>query len=194
MASKYNTIASKPPQEIGLAALAVVSGSLLSGQTSLFLARLHGVTCLNSGTGALMSLSAFVIPVFLDTNGDPGHTLRQLVWLYHYGHIYLAAFCIATCGLYGFSAVSSKAADRKQWTRYALAAVSTFCMVPFTWLILKPKNNKIFRLEGSESVAEVGFVRDLVVRWAWLHVVRSMSPLLGTFLGFTCLLQEVRGN
>jgi hypothetical protein len=82
--------------------------------------------------GAMISLSGFAVPVFLDTNGNADHMVRQWARLYHYGHIYLPALCIATCGLYGYAATTRRRARRNVWTRYVLAAVSTFAMVPFT--------------------------------------------------------------
>lgn len=153
-----------------------------------------------------MSLSAFTIPVILDTNpGDGTHTLRQWVRLYHYGHIYLPALCIATCGLYGFEAMTKRAQKRYQWVRYALAAVSTLAMVPFTWVFMTSTNNALFRLEaetasgsGLDSDAfsdSLGLtVHGLIIRWTWLHMTRSLSPLFGAYLGFTGLLCEMRSS
>ena len=138
----------------------------------------------------MISLSAFTVPVFLDTNGDAGHMVRQWVRLYHYGHIYLPALCVATCGLYGFAAMIKRAAGKKQSSRYALAAVSTFAMVPFTWLVMTPTNNTLFGLEASGAAEDLGHVRRLIVKWAWLHVTRSLFPLIGAFIGFKTFLQE----
>ena len=142
----------------------------------------------------MMSLSAFVVPVFLDTNNNADQVLRQWARLYHYGHIYLPALCIATCGLYGYAAMSKRAANCQQWYWYALAAVSTIAMVPFTWLIMVPTNDMLFRLEASGLATELSLVRGLVVKWAWLHITRSLCPLLGAFLGFASLLQELRAQ
>jgi hypothetical protein len=140
----------------------------------------------------MMSLSAFVIPVFLGTNSDAGHTTRQWALLYHYGRTYMPALCIATCGIYGSAILGKHKASRK----YAFAIASTIAMVPFTWLAMAPTNNMLFGLEEasrSGSVIEPSLVRGLAVKWAWLHVARSLFPLLGAFLGFTGLLQEFGG-
>ncbi len=96
-------------------------------------------------TGAMMSLSAFVIPVILGTNSDAGHTTRQWALLYHYGRQYMPVLCIATCGLYGSAIVARRKAKRK----YALAIASTIAMVPFTWLAMAPTNNILFGLEKA---------------------------------------------
>lgn len=145
--------------------------------------------------GAMMSLSAFVIPVLLETNQDSKHMVRQWARLYHYGHIYLPALCVSTTGLYAYASLSKqRVADNKQWARYALAATSTIAMVPFTWLVMTPTNNTLFRLDASESVVELSLVRGLVVRWAWLHVTRSLFPLVGAILGLMTLHQELRSG
>lgn len=145
-----------------------------------------------------MSLSAFVVPVLLDTNPDADHIVRQWSRLYHYGHIYLPALCVSTCGVYLYGAFNKRTAKSPQWSRYAAAAVATITMVPFTWLVMVPTNNTLFGLEesgsgsGSGSRADRGFVRELVIKWAWMHVARSLTPLVGAFLGFTGLLRELR--
>ncbi|KAL2169151.1 hypothetical protein VTG60DRAFT_6391 [Thermothelomyces hinnuleus] len=175
---------SPSPPRIGVPATGVILGSMLSG-----------------GMG---SLSAFVIPVFLDTNVAADHMLRQWVRLYHYGHIYMPAVCVATCGIFAYAFLDKKSSSsssskhhqsdpsRSAASRYGLAAVSTIAMVPFTWLVMAPTNNTLFRLESLGSgVTDLALVRTLLVRWAWLHAVRSLSPLLGAFVGFTGLVQEL---
>ena len=168
-----------------------------------------------------MSLSAFVVPVLLDTDRDADHMLRQWARLYYYGHIYLPTLCVATCGLYGYTALSKRVAKSKQWSRYLQAAASTIAMVPFTWIFMAPTNIHLFKLVALDSFSDLGLVRGLVVKWAvsniswrrassilsgpvskqrthadpstaqWLHAARSFSPLVGAFLGFTTLLQEL---
>ncbi|KAL2195261.1 hypothetical protein P885DRAFT_79202 [Corynascus similis CBS 632.67] len=165
-----------PTPKAQIPAVCVVSGSFLSG--------------------AMLSLSAFVVPVFLDTNNNANHMLRQWVRLYHYGHIYLPALCIATCGLYGYAALTQRAAKTKHWYRYGVAAVWTIAMVPFTWVAMSPTNDILFSLEASGSAetaaADLVHVRGLVVKWAWLHVTRSLSPLVGAFVGLRALLHDIR--
>lgn len=139
----------------------------------------------------MASLSAFTIPILVDTNQDAAHAVRQWVRLYHYGHIYLPGMCVATCGLYGYTAYSKRAANRPQWSRYALSAIITIAMVPFTWVVMTPTNNTLFGLDESNSAGDMGFVRILLVKWAWLHVTRSAAPLIGAYLAFQTLLSEL---
>lgn len=140
----------------------------------------------------MASVAAFAIPVFLDTNQDAAHAVRQWVRLYHYGHIYLPGLCVATCGLYAYTAYSKRAAHRPQWARYALSALVTIAMVPFTWVVMAPTNNILFGLDREFGAArDMDFVRGLLVKWAWLHVIRSAAPLLGAYLAFRTLLSEL---
>ena len=190
MTKKAGTGVSAP--KINVPTAAAISGSFLSGKPSE--SKLMSLPYLTIDTGAMMSLSAFVIPVLLDTDQDAKHMVRQWARLYHYGHIYLPALCVSTTGLYVYTSLSKRVVNNKQWSRYALAATSTIAMVPFTWLVMTATNNTLFRLDASELVMELGLVRGLVVRWAWLHVTRSLFPLVGAILGFMTLLQELRSG
>lgn len=147
----------------------------------------------------MVCLSAVVVPVMLDTNSDSTHLLRQWVRLYHYGHIYMPAVCVGTCGLYAYTAWTTRRAmkgrQRGEWAQYAWAGLTTFAMVPFTWLVMTPTNNTLFRLEalagGAASVAGLEIVQQLVVRWGWLHLARSAFPLLGALLGLIGVLKDL---
>ncbi|RHZ59792.1 anthrone oxygenase tpcL [Aspergillus thermomutatus] len=66
----------------------------------------------------------------------------------------------------------------------------------FTWVIMTPTNNTLFRLEetsvsASEPPADLGAVREPVVRWSWLHATRSLFPLVGAVVGFRGLLHDL---
>ncbi|KAH6692173.1 hypothetical protein DL95DRAFT_316528 [Leptodontidium sp. 2 PMI_412] len=163
-----------PP--IGVQATAVATGSFLAG--------------------AMVCLTSVVIPVFLDTDTEPTHLLRHWVRLYHYGHIYMPALCIGTVGLYGYSAMKGRASESRQWLAYAVAAATTIAMVPFTWIFMAPINDILFGWEETATAgtfaAELGAVRKVVVKWAWLHLVRSAFPLIGAALGFRTILRERR--
>ena len=77
---------------------------------------------------------------------------------------------------------------------YTAAGATTITMVPFTWL-MAPTNNTLFRLEAlasaMASAVDLSAVQELVVRWAWQHVVRSVFPLGGAILGLVGVLQEL---
>lgn len=144
----------------------------------------------------MFCLSAIAVPVFLDTDTQSGHLLRQWARTYHYGHIILPAACIATCGLYAHVALAKRASGREHWRTYGTAAATTLAMVPFTWAVMTPTNNTLFRLEeaavaSSDPVADLAAAQALVVRWSWMHVARSLFPLIGAIVGFTGLLRDL---
>ena len=142
-----------------------------------------------------MSLSAIGIPVFLDTDTNSTHLLRQWARLYHYGHIYMPSISVAATGLFAYGALRKRASNRKQWLIYAAAGATTITMVPFTWVMMDPTNNTLFRLEAlasaTASAVDLSAAQELVVKWAWLHVVRSVFPMVGAILGLVGILQEL---
>ncbi|KAI2613402.1 hypothetical protein GGR54DRAFT_615697 [Hypoxylon sp. NC1633] len=147
-------------------------------------------------TGAMGCVSAVFVPVLIDTNTDASHLLRQWARTFYYGHLILPTICVGACGVYAYSALTKRAAGSKHWSRYAAAGITTITMVPYTWLVMASTNNTLFSLLSSvESSSGVGvdleLVQGLVVRWAWLHVVRTVFPLLGTIVGFRGILKEV---
>ena len=94
----------------------------------------------------MASLSAFTIPVLLNTNAhDPSHTTRQWALLYQYGRQYMPVLCIATCGLYGSAILNHKHQVSK--SMYMLALGLTIGMVPFTWLAMAGTNGVLFGIE-----------------------------------------------
>lgn len=142
----------------------------------------------------MVCLSGVVIPVFLDTDTDSAHLLRQWVRVYHYGHIYMPALCVGTFGLYQYTALHNYR-NNGNWLLYAVAGATTIAMVPFTWVFMAPTNNVLFGLDKSatESMAveTLVSVQDIVVKWSWLHLLRSLFPLVGVLLGFRGILWEL---
>lgn len=187
--SEVGNLAAKP--HATLPAVAVVCSSFLSGKFIITGLVFAIPTSKFPYLGAMMSLSAFVIPVLLDTNPSPEHIVRQWVRLYHYGHIYLPALCIAACGIYSISAYQ-RARNAYKWRPYAYAALSTISMVPFTWVVMTSTNNTLFKLDELNSATDRPYVKALIVKWAWMHITRSFSPLVGSYIGFAYLLREQR--
>ena len=68
----------------------------------------------------------------------------------------------------------------------AVAGATTLSIVPFTLILMAPTNNTLFRLEKESKVASVASLaeaQELIIKWSWLHVVRSLFPLVGAILG-----------
>lgn len=143
-----------------------------------------------------MGLSLLAVPVLLDTDTKPSHLLAQFVQLYQYGHRTMPALAVATCLLYGYIARRKRATSRS-WLIHAVAGVATITMVPFTWLVMLPTNNTLFRLNEEKETSltasgDLVQVQELVLRWSRLHLIRSLFPLAGAIVGFKGLLQDVK--
>jgi len=69
---------------------------------------------------------------------------------------------------------------------FAAAGITTMIIVPYTLILMAPTNDTLFRLEkDSEVTSATSLVeaQNLVRKWGWLHVVRSLFPLAGAILG-----------
>ncbi|KAM7212993.1 protein of unknown function (DUF1772) domain containing protein [Rhypophila decipiens] len=132
-------------------------------------------------SGAMTCLSLIGVPVFLDTTTSAPQLFSQWARMYHYGHQILPTMAVGTFLLYNYTAF------KRRNKTFALAGVTTLLMLPFTWVFMVPTNNELFRLEGvSKTAPEVkgmAEAKELVVRWAWLHLGRSLFPLVGALLG-----------
>jgi hypothetical protein len=135
----------------------------------------------------MMSISLIALPVLFDTTPEASLLFKEWVRLYHYGHQVLPTMAVATCFLYGFTAINKRAA-RQRWGIFAVAGVTTVLMLPFTWIFMAPTNNILFGLEAESKVAAVASLSEahaIVNKWKWLHIVRSLFPLTGAILGLT---------
>lgn len=133
----------------------------------------------------MMALSFLAVPVFLETTTDAKQLLFQWVRMYHYGHQIMPTMAISTFLLHLYTCYERSKAQ-KSWAIFGLASAATIIMLPFTWFVMAPTNNQLFLLESASktgpSVAGIAEVKALVVRWAWMHVWRSLMPLTGVVL------------
>jgi hypothetical protein len=143
----------------------------------------------------MMSLSLVAVPVFLDTTQTAGELYKQWARTYHYGHLGLPALSVSTFLFYGYTAWRKRKAGNKHWRSQLLAGVVTVLMVPFTWIVMVPTNDKLFALEaqaraGALQVGTLREAQELVTKWSVLHIARSLFPLAGTILGSAALLRR----
>ncbi|KAI1378722.1 hypothetical protein F4677DRAFT_443209 [Hypoxylon crocopeplum] len=143
----------------GVQAIALVTGAFLSG--------------------AMMSVSFVAVPAMLDTTIEASHLRTQWARLYHYGHHVLPAIAVGTCLLHMYTALS-------KGRLFALAGITTVGIAPFTWVFMAATNVELFRL-GAQPLgqADMSRVRELVVKWTWLHVARSLLPLVGAIIALS---------
>lgn len=133
----------------------------------------------------MTSLSLVAVPVLLDSISSAPQLFHGWARMYHYGHQALPTMAVGTFSLWMYTAIKRRSA-KKPWWIFALAGVTTVLMLPFTWLIMVPTNNQLFRLEaaGSEvGSVTLGYAKELVVSWSWMHLARSLFPLAGAILG-----------
>jgi hypothetical protein len=139
----------------------------------------------------MMCFSAVTIPVIVEINTDGLHLLRQWARVYYYGHLFMPALCVGTASLFALSAYRKRVKERVAWSIFDVAALTTFAMVPFTYIAMTSKNDAMFALAKADAVG-LDQARGLVVGWAYLHAFRSLFPLLGAICGFRGLLAGVR--
>lgn len=134
----------------------------------------------------MISLSLFAVPVLLDTTTESPQLFFQWVRMYHYGHMALPAMAVGTFLLYIYTSIKKKIA-KQPWRRWLIAGFSTLSMVPFTWLVMVPTNNELFRLQKvslvEPTVMTITEAKELVIKWSWMHLTRSFMPLAGAAMG-----------
>jgi hypothetical protein len=134
----------------------------------------------------MMSLSLMAVPVFLDTTTEAPQLFFQWVRMYHYGHQVLPTMAVGTFLLYIYTCTKKNNA-KNPWGIFALAGMTTLSMLPFTWIVMVPTNNELFRLESVSKtgplVMDIASARELVVKWSWMHFTRSLLPLAGAITG-----------
>ncbi|KAK3954759.1 hypothetical protein QBC32DRAFT_231610, partial [Pseudoneurospora amorphoporcata] len=79
--------------------------------------------------------------------------------------------------------------DENRWKLFVTAAGLTLAIVPFTLIVMLPLNKQLVRLneiqiEPGPLVSNLQEVRELVRRWNWLHIVRSLGPVVGCVVGW----------
>ncbi|KAH6629934.1 hypothetical protein B0J18DRAFT_454281 [Chaetomium sp. MPI-SDFR-AT-0129] len=136
--------------------------------------------------GAILSISIISIPVLVETNNDPALLLSQWARLYGYGVRIMPASAIATLLLHSISGITNVRASRP-WRVYGVAAVATISIAPFTWLVMAPTNARLFELNaaGAAGVTSLTEVHELLEKWRWLNVARSLFPLAGAIWAAT---------
>ncbi|KAI1734860.1 hypothetical protein F4680DRAFT_470632 [Xylaria scruposa] len=139
-------------------------------------------------SGAMMNISILDVPVLLKSTENSLQLINHWSQLYEVGSSLYPTVAITIGLLYGLAAaarlVSSPIQNR---VMFVLAGTLTLAMAPFTWVFMSPTNNALFRiaeLGQTGVITPAEDVRALLVKWRWLHFVRSLFPLVGAMLGF----------
>ncbi|KAL4933809.1 DUF1772 domain-containing protein [Aspergillus undulatus] len=148
-----------------LEASAILTGSLLSG--------------------SMMTISLLAIPVFFETTTTSSQLFHQWVRMFHYGHRAHPTMAAIAFTLYTYTAWR-RSIENKPWGTWLLAGLVTTLMTPFTWMFMLPTNSRIygFAMAGKDNLGvTIGEAKRLVGRWGWMHLVRSVFPLIGAAIG-----------
>lgn len=138
-------------------------------------------------------LSALAIPGFLSAPAVPAQTLAQQ-WqgLFARGKVLGPQLAVASLLGYGYLAYQRKTAtgpDRQGWAGYVAAAALAISIVPFTIVFMNPTNIALQNVAfGTDKTTSETAVRELLVKWKGLNLVRSFFPLAGAILGFWTLV------
>jgi len=73
------------------------------------------------------------------------------------------------------------------WRPFAVAAVLTLAIIPFTLTVMAPTYNTLFRNKTATKMSRDEAV-VAVQPWTRLHTVRTLLPVTGAVLGFMGVL------
>lgn len=109
---------------------------------------------------------------------------QQWAGMYHRGKVLGPQ--VAILGAFGYGYLAYERSSRGlDWTKFVGAAALTLGMVPFTFIFMFPTNNALLRVAaGVGAMGGEGAVRELLVKWKDLNLMRSLFPLAGAALGF----------
>jgi len=179
---------------LGLEAVAVVAGFWLSGtlHTPCITVR-RGKNKLTAYPGAIASVYLITLPVLVQTTNDPAKLVDQWNRVYLSGHVKGPITAVTTGLIYGLAALG-KAAAGQPWHAFAVAGLTTVCIIPFTLTFMLGTNNTLFAAERkarkSKGLDTIGWAETekLVMRWGKLNMIRSFVPMTGAVIGLlaTC--------
>ncbi|CAK1361649.1 unnamed protein product [Cercospora beticola] len=147
--------------KIGTEAIAVITGSFLSG--------------------TIMSLFLLTIPVITKNTSEGPHLIRQWSDIFHSGHRKGPGIAIATAVLYAFGAYT-KNSEGQSYGIFLAAAATTVSMIPYTWVFMKRTNDALFAAEENGRT-DIYDASALVQSWNRLNAIRALFPLAGAVLG-----------
>lgn len=122
--------------------------------------------------GAGTAISIMAVPCIKATS-DPLPSWKRL---YKNGSKFAVSMIIATSGM------AVKLFMKTEDSRYLLVSGTTFLIMPYTILLMKPVNDALFAVKDSkyrESDDDEGYVRKLITKWDKLQYGRTALGLLG---------------
>ncbi|KAG6367966.1 hypothetical protein INS49_002166 [Diaporthe citri] len=137
----------------------------------------------NSGGQAM--LSALAIPGLLSTSSAVPSQILAQQWAGIYNKGKVLGPQVAAVSLLGYGYLMyDRSRQSRGWGKYVGAAALTVGIVPFTVFFMDATNQALLGVAaGTAGHLSAEAVRDLLVKWRVLNLVRSLFPLAGALLG-----------
>lgn len=136
-------------------------------------------------TGGQAMLSALAIPGLLSTSSAvPSQILaQQWAGIYNKGKVLGPQMAAVSLLGYGYL-MYDRSRQSRGWGKYVGAAALTVGIVPFTVFFMDTTNQALLGVAaGTAGHLSSEAVRELLVKWRVLNLVRSLFPLAGALLG-----------
>ncbi|MCJ1257721.1 hypothetical protein MMC24_005547 [Lignoscripta atroalba] len=162
-----------------------------------------GITSAAAASGGILAVSYLAIPSLLLAPS----TLLVHQWrrIYERGVATAPPLAAMSSLSFAYLAYQSQASplstDDSRAQLYALAALATLCIVPYTLVFMRSVNAKLLAKAGQTSIAnlkedidegavlEGESVKELVDWWAVLNFGRGIFPMVGAVLGLFASLE-----
>ncbi|KAK0509279.1 hypothetical protein JMJ35_008650 [Cladonia borealis] len=168
--------------------------------TAIRVAQTVGITASAFASGSILSLSYASVPSFLLA---PSPILvRQWHSAYESGKIINPSISALSALSYAFLSYRLYGTlNHPKAEMYALSALLTVAIVPYTAIGMQPTNKKLKKkleemkgLDIGEKATEIGLAKgesakELLDWWATLNFGRGIFPLVGAILGMWATLQ-----
>lgn len=142
--------------------------------------------------GGKVFLSVLAIRGLLDETSSPVAAralAEQWAGIYHRGKVLGPGAAVLSLLGYGFLAYQRRVVEaRPGGGRFVVAAALTMAIVPFTKVFMAPTNQALLDAADGTRVLGAAAVRELLVRWKDLNVVRALFPLAGAVVGLFALV------
>lgn len=136
-------------------------------------------------TGGQATLSALAIPGLLSTNAAVPTQMLAQQWAGIYNRGKVLGPQAAAISLLGYGYLMyDRSRQGRGWGKYVGAAALTVGIIPFTAFFMDNTNQALLGVAaGGAGTLSSEAVRELLVKWRVLNLVRSLFPLAGALLG-----------
>ncbi|THU85091.1 DUF1772-domain-containing protein [Dendrothele bispora CBS 962.96] len=141
-------------------------------------------------SGSILSISFITTPALLDY---PSQLASQWSDVYTRGSRIMPPLALLSSSMLAYSsyALSNHGVDATKPKLYALAALLTIGIVPYTFGVMWNTNNKLKARNDEIGVMDKAYVQEtaeLAKKWNWLNAGRGALPLMGSLVGIVALV------